>query len=282
MSSFFGKSWILSNSINYYFFIENAPKKKFLISGVLTSLMLLTSLNLSANLNTAYGLSCEYTPFDEAFKKTPLIFSGNVTSIEQSNESKRMLTVNFEVIEVFKGNPASGVILTTFEDSVWGIHFEEGRDYVVYAEFLDGVLSIDPLCGPTSELTAEIVDKLRQRSIAEFSLLSLKQQLDEGIHIDEIKCKVEHVLMFKVTTDNPACVKPSTADQLIERGWGVMPRQHIIKNSCEAAPDSGSCHADFKRYYFNSETLSCEQFTWGGCGGTIPFETLAARQRQCG
>ncbi len=46
------------------------------------------------------------------------------------------------------------------------------------------------------------------------------KQFKSGIPVDEISCKENLQLMVKASNENPACVKPETAEKLIERGWG--------------------------------------------------------------
>lgn len=43
---------------------------------------------------------------------------------------------------------------------------------------------------------------------------------------------------------------------------------------CTLLPDPGDCEAAIPAWYFDAQTESCAQFTWGGCGGVVPFETL--------
>ena len=43
---------------------------------------------------------------------------------------------------------------------------------------------------------------------------------------------------------------------------------------CTLLPDPGPCEAAIPAWYFDNDWGSCTQFTWGGCGGTVPFETL--------
>ena len=52
-------------------------------------------------------------------------------------------------------------------------------------------------------------------------ILPLKQQIASGVIPKEIKCKEGFELVFKITNDMPACVKPLTAEKLIERGWAI-------------------------------------------------------------
>lgn len=45
---------------------------------------------------------------------------------------------------------------------------------------------------------------------------------------------------------------------------------------CALEPDPGICFAAIPKYYWDSEACECKEFTWGGCGGVVPFETLEA------
>jgi hypothetical protein len=42
---------------------------------------------------------------------------------------------------------------------------------------------------------------------------------------------------------------------------------------CSLKPEPGNCNASFSKYYFDDITKRCEVFTWGGCGGVVPFNT---------
>ncbi len=48
--------------------------------------------------------------------------------------------------------------------------------------------------------------------------LTPREQISLGISVDEISCKEGLQLVFK-KSGNPACVKPSSVEKLIERGW---------------------------------------------------------------
>ncbi len=43
---------------------------------------------------------------------------------------------------------------------------------------------------------------------------------------------------------------------------------------CAQIPETGSCKAAFKRYYFDKAEKKCKEFVWGGCNGVVPFDTL--------
>tara|TARA_B100001057_G_C22270643_1_gene726806 strand:+ start:304 stop:534 length:231 start_codon:yes stop_codon:yes gene_type:complete len=44
--------------------------------------------------------------------------------------------------------------------------------------------------------------------------------------------------------------------------------------SCELNPETGPCYAAITKYYYDSEEGKCKEFTYGGCGGTVPFDSM--------
>lgn len=44
--------------------------------------------------------------------------------------------------------------------------------------------------------------------------------------------------------------------------------------ACSLTPETGVCNAAFVRYYYDPKEGKCKPFTWGGCGGVVPFVTL--------
>ncbi len=56
-----------------------------------------------------------------------------------------------------------------------------------------------------------------------------------------------------------------------------------LNPQCLEEPNAGPCLAAFQRFYFDQEEGKCKEFTWGGCNGNVPFETLEACQScECG
>jgi hypothetical protein len=52
--------------------------------------------------------------------------------------------------------------------------------------------------------------------------------------------------------------------------------------ACGLPPDPGPCDGAFPRWFFNSESGECEEFTYGGCEGNANnFETLEACETAC-
>jgi Kunitz/Bovine pancreatic trypsin inhibitor domain len=50
--------------------------------------------------------------------------------------------------------------------------------------------------------------------------------------------------------------------------------ERVLPAQCLLTPESGMCAAAIPKYYYNQKTSRCEQFTWGGCAGVVPFQTL--------
>jgi len=50
---------------------------------------------------------------------------------------------------------------------------------------------------------------------------------------------------------------------------------------CCLVPDPGDCEAMIPKWYYEPETGKCTEFTWGGCGGTVPFETEQECEEAC-
>lgn len=50
---------------------------------------------------------------------------------------------------------------------------------------------------------------------------------------------------------------------------------------CNLEPDAGLCLAAFQKFYFDKKEKKCKVFTWGGCGGVVPFDTLEECEKQC-
>lgn len=52
------------------------------------------------------------------------------------------------------------------------------------------------------------------------------------------------------------------------------PKPKPYSYKCNLKPDPGPCKALFNHYYFDSSSKSCRSFSYGGCDGVVPFETL--------
>lgn len=56
-----------------------------------------------------------------------------------------------------------------------------------------------------------------------FAGLPPLKQIKEGVKPDEVTCGSQMVLLIKNSNGMPACVRPQTAERLVQTGWGSIP-----------------------------------------------------------
>ncbi|KKQ37504.1 MAG: Kunitz/bovine pancreatic trypsin inhibitor domain protein [Candidatus Woesebacteria bacterium GW2011_GWA1_37_7] len=79
-----------------------------------------------------------------------------------------------------------------------------------------------------------------------------------------------------LSLEKPSIITPTPATTTIS------PTPTSIKDSrCYLDPETGPCKAFFKRYYYDINDSKCKEFTWGGCNGIVPFETLEECRTLC-
>lgn len=54
-----------------------------------------------------------------------------------------------------------------------------------------------------------------------------------------------------------------------------------LSEECELVGETGPCNANFPSYYYDHKKDKCVEFTWGGCDGVRPFETLEECENRC-
>jgi hypothetical protein len=59
--------------------------------------------------------------------------------------------------------------------------------------------------------------------------------------------------------------------------------QHLNDENprCKAPPARGICKGNFERYYFDQQSRTCRMYSWGGCEGEPPFETMEDCVKTC-
>jgi|GEM_PF-868715 len=62
--------------------------------------------------------------------------------------------------------------------------------------------------------------------------------------------------------------------------WGGCEEQKG-ETRCDMLPDAGPCRSLIPKYYYEEESGSCQQFMWGGCQGSVPFDTMAECEAAC-
>ena len=189
----------------------------------------------------SFALSCADSTWDEEFDRVDVVFTGKVISKEylpfnDDRPLEKIAISTLQVEEIYKGSLNNTVNISS-DEGFWGIHLTKDWRYVIFANGDEDSVNI-PLCTksgplppiPDSEKIEYAENKLKQlnsflleRNISvtiknEPSMLSPKQQMKTGILPSEVECKADLELIFK-SSGTPACVKSSTAEKLVQRGW---------------------------------------------------------------
>lgn len=56
----------------------------------------------------------------------------------------------------------------------------------------------------------------------------------------------------------------------------------VKSERCAMEPETGPCYAIITKYYYDKTEKKCNTFTWGGCAGVVPFNTLEECENSCG
>ena len=239
-------------------------------------LIVICSLIIPVSSQPIFGLSCAAPNIEESFEESDVVFSGKVLSKDYLNpqdESTLIAVSTFLIKESFKGVSQDTLTISSNE-RFWGINFEKDLEYLVFADIVDNRIQ-SQLCGPTTLTQYSEIELVRELSKHQISPL---KQFKNNIPFDKIKCNDDLQLIQK-HDGSPACVKLKSISKLFERNWIKL----VYGNSklCYEIPDTGLCKAAFEKYYFDWELNSCKSFTWGGCGGNVPFDTLELCQNLC-
>ena len=171
--------------------------------------------------NSAYGLSCAAPNVTQSFEESDVVFVGEVVSkeyLEPSDEISLIAESMFFIKEPFKGVFQDHVKVSSNE-KFWGINFTQGEEYLVFADYSGSEIQ-SQLCGPTNLIEFSNIDLIR--NISENNILPPLKQISAGIIPENVTCKDNYELIFKITDNSPACVKPSTTQKLLVRGWTVL------------------------------------------------------------
>jgi hypothetical protein len=110
--------------------------------------------------STVYACSCALTPTVEAqFIRSEAVFAGRVVEVKEQRNLNGSMTkaALFEVSRIWKGGSESQIIIHTGSGGGdCGYHFEEGKEYLVYAHpsnmYGDKELLVTIICDRTNAL----------------------------------------------------------------------------------------------------------------------------------
>ncbi len=185
------------------------------------------------------------------FEYADVIFFGKATSKEYvpSYDKKHQdAMIQFSIIEPFKGVGKNDTVDVRSDEWLWGFNFTKGVDYIVFAyEYDDGTLRYRE-CSMSGTLDFIDIGQIRQEaqkftnSITMPKFLQGSTQLDtnwynpktlkfnpplimtrNGIEPAAVVCNEPMHKLYKPNSDDPVCVKPTTLEKLIQRGWRTIP-----------------------------------------------------------
>lgn len=110
-----------------------------------------------------------------------------------------------ETFKILKPRQLADDCITLYNDDIWSY---KGKD------------RSQKLLERADELMIFEIVKIKAKFV-EANLPPLKQT-EKGIPKTHVDCRGDLVLIYKVLTKKPSCVKSDTADLLIERGWGTL------------------------------------------------------------
>ncbi len=110
---------------------------------------------------------------------------------------------------------------TISEVLIYNLQIPDGADrWTIIAESRKEILNETSNILKNSLDSFTLLDKLQHSSVIE-KISPPNQQLKNNIAPADISCKIDLVLIFKASNKSPACVKSTSAEKLIERGWGI-------------------------------------------------------------
>jgi len=110
---------------------------------------------------------------------------------------------------------------TISEVLIYNLQIPDGADrWTIIAESRKEILNETSNILKNSLDSFTLLDKLQHSSVIE-KISPPNQQLKNNIAPADISCKIDLVLIFKASDKSPACVKSTSAEKLIERGWGI-------------------------------------------------------------
>ena len=95
------------------------------------------------------------------------------------------------------------------------------------------------------------------------------KQFKSGIAANNAKCEQGLQLVIRVEDSSPACVKPQTAQKLVEHGWGMMPTfalaNNILENNCGqfyTVPENSSNYNEIPVLMLKQNSTGCAKITF--------------------
>lgn len=161
--------------------------------------------------------------------------------------------------------------------------------YVVhtnYDEYAIVVMAKSPGHNKTSIKLYSRTMEVRDTVLDDFRTLVREQGMtDDNIVIPKNKgeCVPGEQVIQQVTAPEPQRFRRSVVPLVVpaeEEGSGMGDDTPMFKGpeSCKAAPDAGPCFGMVQHFFYNSSSMSCQMFNYGGCLGN---QNNFATEREC-
>ncbi|XP_067339515.1 protein AMBP-like [Channa argus] len=168
----------------------------------------------------------------------------------------------------------------------WGADVDAYVVHTNYNEYAIVILSKQKSSGQksTSVKLYSRTMAVRDSVLDDFKTLVRQQGLsDDTIIINKNKgeCVPGEQVAETTPQPEPQRVRRNVVPSLApadEEGSGDETPLFSGSEACKAAVDSGPCFGLFPRYYYNSSSMSCELFNYGGCLGN---QNNFATEREC-
>ncbi|XP_056875607.1 protein AMBP [Takifugu flavidus] len=169
---------------------------------------------------------------------------------------------------------------------VWNLSMES---YVIHTNYKEyAVVMMRPLKAPEEELvTVRLFSRtktVRDSLVEDVKALARQHGIsEENIFIkqDRGDCVPGEPVEDPTTQPEPQRRKRNVVAALNlddSESSGMDPSFFNGTEACRAAPDTGPCFGFFQHYFYNSSSMSCELFNYGGClGNQNNFKT----EREC-
>lgn len=99
-----------------------------------------------------------------------------------------------------------------------------------------------------------------------------------------------NVNILRTLVQKGAAVTPDDVDTAVYKGHADA-AQYLngrlkgggadLKRRCGLEPVDGNCKAFLERGYYDKKVKKCRNFIYGGCGGTVPFDSVEACKNIC-
>jgi hypothetical protein len=64
-------------------------------------------------------------------------------------------------------------------------------------------------------------------------------------------------------------------------GEELVVKEHELPVACVAKAKPGNCGRSVPKAYFDYRDNRCKTFSWSGCGGHVPYQSLEECRKQC-